>query len=526
MKFDRVLLFLCLSTCVAVSAQQNEHAEEIDLEALSQAPMVDGFVSIYNEQCAVCHGEDLFGAAQGTPLIGIDFRQGDSVEEIAKSIADGFPNNGMPAWSATMGRNQIWNLALYVAEQRAGTSILDTRADIPLAIPEGVVESERNPFRVETVIAGLDPLPFSIAPLPDGRILLSEKLRGLSIVSKDGKQSALISGTPRTYDDTRTAWGQLAGVGWMLDVAIHPDYEENGWVYLHFGDRCSDCNEVSRQSGQPVSMNKLVRGRIKDGSWIDEETIWQADIESYTAQSDLTAGGRISFDGDGHVFISVGMKGSHEHVGIQDLSLPYGKIYRVHDDGRAPSDNPFVDVPGALKTIWSYGHRSPQGLEFSHATSRLWSTEMGPRGGDELNLILPGRNYGWPLYTKGVNYDGRPVDYRGELGIDLTPEEVEPPVVDMTPSPAISSFVFYRGPDFPNWNNNIIAGTLRATDLLRMEIVDNKVVHTETLLRDLARFRDVETGPDGELYVLLEHATGGRIIRLLPVASAKTAERR
>ena len=135
-------------------------------------------------------------------------------------------------------------------------------------------------------------------------------------------------------DDASKFFGQLMGVGWMLDVAIHPDFEENGWIYLQFGDRCSDCNLISRESGKPVSMNKLIRGRIRDGKWTDEETIWQADIESYTAQGDISAGGRIAFDEQGHIFISVGMKGTHDYMGIQDLALPFGKIHRVHDDGR------------------------------------------------------------------------------------------------------------------------------------------------------------------------------------------------
>jgi glucose/arabinose dehydrogenase len=141
---------------------------------------------------------------------------------------------------------------------------------------------------------------------------------------------------------------------------------------------------------------------------------------------------------------------------------------------------------------------------------------MGPRGGDELNRLLPGGNYGWPVFTTGVNYDGRPVDVAEKLGIELDRSDAEFPVVDMTPSPAISSFIFYDGPEFPEWKNNIIIGTLRATDLMRMEVVDDKVVHTEKLLEDLARFRDIEMGPNGELYILLEHATGGQIIRLVP----------
>lgn len=517
--YKRILISLSLLTCLTAIAQNANFLSEAQLERLSQLPLSDPFIQVFNKQCAVCHGEDLLGAAQGTPLIGIALRYGDSIEAITKSIADGFPESGMPAWSATLEADWIHNLALYVSEQRAGTTIVDKRANIPLAPLEGVVMSELHPFRIETIASGLDPLPFSIAPMPDGRILLTEKLRGLSIISSDGEQSTLITGTPKVYDDTRIGFGQLMGVGWMFDVAIHPDFEENGWIYLHYGDRCSDCNEISRQSGKPVSMNKLIRGRIKNARWVDEETIWQADIETYSTQSDISAGGRISFDPAGYVFMSVGMKGSHDYVGIQDLSLPYGKIHRIHDDGRIPSGNPFVNVPGALKSIWSYGHRSTQGLEFNHTTGQLWCSEMGPRGGDELNRVLPGRNYGWPLYTNGVNYDGRPIDYWDELGIELKPEDVEQPILDMTPSPAISSFVFYQGAGFPNWNNNIIVGMLRATDLMRMEVKDNQVTHTETLLEDLARFRDIETGPGGELYVLLEHATGARIIRLVPAAS-------
>ncbi len=138
------------------------------------------------------------------------------------------------------------------------------------------------------------------------------------------------------------------GIGWLLDVALHPNYEENGWIYLSFGDRCSNCNETFRN--KDVSMNKLVRGRIKDGAWIDEETIWKANVGTYTPTPDMSAGGRICFDDEGHVFLSVGFKGVTNFWGIQDLSLPYGKIHRVHDDGSIPEDNPFVDVPDALKS--------------------------------------------------------------------------------------------------------------------------------------------------------------------------------
>ncbi|MDH4022137.1 MAG: PQQ-dependent sugar dehydrogenase, partial [Gammaproteobacteria bacterium] len=416
------LLLTALTMPAPEVAAQGFDPGKVDWEALSKIPMRDLFIKQFNDQCAVCHGENLRGAPLGTPLVGVELRHGDTVREIARSIASGFPDRNMPAWSETLSESQIWNLALYVAEQRQGTTILDKKANIPVTIPPGTVHSERHDFRIETVATGLDPMPFSIAPLPDGRILLSERMRGLSIIARDGSKSAPVRGTPPVYTDSGEFLGQVQGVGWMLDVAIHPHYRDNGWIYLHHTDRCSDCNELSRRAQRPVSMNRLVRGRIRDGDWIDQEIIWQADITTYTDTSDLAAGGRISFDNQGHVYISVGMKGALDFIGVQDLGLPYGKIHRVHDDGRIPADNPFIGRAGALKSIWTYGHRSVQGLEFNPQTGEMWSTEMGPRGGDELNRLLPGRNYGWPIFTSGVNYDGRPINVAKALGITLEPQ--------------------------------------------------------------------------------------------------------
>jgi glucose/arabinose dehydrogenase len=501
-------------------AAQGFDPSKVDWEALSKIPMRDSFIKKFNDNCASCHGEDLSGTSLGPALVGRDLTVGDDVEKIAAAIAAGSPQAGMPAWAETMNESQIWNLALYIAEQRQGTTILDKRADIPLVVPDGVLQGEQHAFRLETVATGLDPLPFSIAPLPDGRILLAERMRGLRIISADGQKSDYIAGTPAVYDDSGIFLGQIQGLGWMLEVALHPDYQENGWIYIHHTDRCSDCNELSRKGDQPVSMNRVVRGRIKDGKWVDQEIIWQAPVETYTNTSDLAAGGRLTFDDKGYVYFSVGMKDTLDFLGIQDLGLPYGKIHRVHDDGRVPQDNPFVDTPGAMPSIWSYGHRSVQGLEFNALTGEMWSTEMGPRGGDELNRLVKGGNYGWPVFTKGVNYDGRPVNVAEKMGLELAEEDARFPVVDWTPAVAISSFVFYDRSDFPAWRGNIIAGTLRATDLLRLEVVDGQVVHTEMLIENLVRFRDIEFGPDGALYLLLENAAGSQIIRMVPAEAA------
>lgn len=489
---------------------------KVDWAALSKIPMKDLFIRKFNEQCGSCHGEDLRGTSLGPALVGRDLLHGATVPELEKSIATGFPAAGMPAWGETLKDAEIHNLALYVAEQRQGTTILDKRATIPVALPAGTVHTERADFRVETVATGLDPMPFAIAPLPDGTILVSERMRGLRLIGRDGSLSPYVRGTPPVYADSTEFLGQVMGLGWLLDVAPDPDYRKNGWIYLHHTDRCTGCTELSKKTGRPVSMNRIIRGRIRDGEWVDQQVLWQADPATYTDTSDLAAGGRLAFDGRGHLFFSVGMKAALDFMGIQDLGTPYGKIHRIMTDGRIPADNPFVGRAGAVPSIWTYGHRSPQGLEWNPRTREAWSTEMGPRGGDELNRLKPGGNYGWPVFTNGVNYDGRPVDVAKSLGITLDRKDAEFPVLDMTPAQAMSGFVFYEGRDFPRWRGNIILGTLRATDLLRLEIRDNQVVHQEMLLENVARVRDVAVGPKGQLYVLLENAAGSVVVRLVP----------
>jgi glucose/arabinose dehydrogenase len=480
---------------------------------------VEAFFLVYRENCAVCHGDNLEGAPQGTALAGIDLKYGDSVDEIKRSIANGYPATGMPAWTHIMNEGQLSSLAMLIAEKRLNFDMDDIMVGTKITIPVETIESELHNFRIEVFAADLDPLPFSIAPMPDGGFLLTEKRRGLSVISPEGVQSALIEGAPKAYNDGVLAGALEAGLGWHLDVELHPDYATNGWVYLHYGDR---------RKGRllPISMNRLDRARIREGKWVDAETIWRADPATYTSAPDIGAGGRIAFDDQGHVFISVGMQDGN-YRGIQDLNMPYGKIHRINDDGSVPPDNPFVattaDSGEAVavpifqrQTIWTYGHRSPQGLEFNHQTGELWGSEMGPRGGDEVNLLLPGRNYGWPLTSKGVDYDGTPVEYGKILGIEFDLKDIEQPVVDFSPAPAISSFAFYRGNAFPMWQKNIIIGSLMAAELYRIVIENNRLVHKETLIKNLARIRDVEVGYDGLIYLLLEDKAGAKIVRLVP----------
>jgi len=498
---------------------------------LSSDP-VDPFVANYEEHCATCHGVELDGVSgMGPSLLKDETNRRQSVAELSKIIAAGSASSGasataMPAFQDVLAPQDIRGLAIYVAERRVDRLFTDFKVDAPVTIPTGTVTTDTHAFRVEVVTDKLDPLPFSLQPLPDGRILVTEKQYGIRVVEPDGQVSALVEGTPEAYDDSFElilVWGH----GWLLDIALHPDYENNGWIYLHHTQRCDSCWIV------PRSFNRVVRGRLRDGRWVDEEVIWDPGPDYYSFVPDVGAGGRLAFDDKGYLYISVGIKGSSNFDGVQDLTTPIGKIHRVHDDGRVPWDNPFNGKTvanassddensasaSAYPTTWSYGHRSPQGLEYNFRTGTLWSTEMGPRGGDELNLILPGRNYGWPLYSMGLDYDGTEIEYAKWLDIQFDLNDIEQPVVDFTPAPAVSSFLFYEGNQFPHWRGNALVTSLKGSELYRVELDhDNRLVSYEVLLRHLARIRDIETGPDGNIYLLLEHADGGQILRLVPAA--------
>ena len=487
--------------------------------AFAQAEAYSGIINsrvLFQENCAVCHGENLEGAPQGTPLRG-ELRHGDSMADVIASISNGYEASGMPTWQNTFSTAQIRGIAMYILETRANLDYVTSNFDMPLSIPDGGFESELHDFRLETVIDGLDPLPFSIEPLPDGRLLLTEKTKGVRIIGPDGEQSGYIRGTPQAHDDIYRMDTRLdieRGQGWLFDIVLHPNYEENGWIYLHFGDRCNDCNDLSRRSGRAVAMNKLVRGKIEDGEWIEQETIWQADMEHYNTSGGVGAGCRVAFDDAGHVYFSVGSRGPSG--GIQDLSMPWGKIHRVNDDGSIPEDNPFADREDVYRSIYTYGHRSPQGLEFDTSNGELWGSEHGPRGGDEVNRLLPGRNYGWPLYSLGLNYDGTPVEWGRDRGITFELSDIEQPVVDLTPSIAVSSFIITTSEQFPEWKGDFLVGSLKARSLFRIDIEDNRFVHRETLFEGIGRIRDIEQGYNGDLYLLLEHGSGGQIVRLVP----------
>lgn len=468
----------------------------------------------WNQHCASCHGPTLTGTSLGPALVDGDLQHGDTVPEFIKVIAGGIPNTTMTAWDDELSPELIKGLALYISERRQNyPAISDSYEAEPKESRD--VQSIHHDFRLER-FASLESRPYSIAYMPNGNILVAEKTRGLSLVDPQGTQSPLIIDTPPVWETLLSVEGAWLNYGIVLDVELHPEFEENGWIYLSHTDRCQwSCGWLV-----PATMVRVVRGRIRDGQWVDQETIWSVHKDHYTPVPDGVAAGRLAFDGRGHLYISIGGKNTYDK--LHQLDTPFGKIHRVREDGTVPRDNPFWiaedERPEAstIHTVWSYGHRTGQGLDSHPESGAIWNTEMGPRGGDEINQILPGENYGWPLYTNGLDYNGEEVSIGKDLGLDFPIEETILPIVDFTPAPAISNFTFHDGSQFPSWNNDLLVGSLKAVSLYRLRIENGTLIEQEQLIDDFGRIRDVEMGDDGLVYVALEHYGAGSLWRLVP----------
>ena len=439
---------------------------------------------IYSEMCASCHGIKLEGGSTPSLLVTDTIQTTDELS-LVRTILDGQVEKGMPPFRGALDKAEARALVVYLREAHAKARHQPARA---VEHDATLYQSREHQFRIETVIGGLNE-PWSICWLPDGRILVTEKPGYLRIINDGELDPKPIAGTPDVFS---------GGQGGLLEIAPHPEYAKNGWLYLAYSDPVKD------SLGRVASMTKIVRGRIRDHRWVEEQAIWQAPPETYL-RGRVHFGCRIAFDQDNYLFFTHGDRGRQNMA--QDLALPNGKIYRLHDDGRIPKDNPFVNHPDALPAIWSYGHRNQQGLTFEPNTGQLWSTEHGPRGGDELNLIRRARNYGWPVITYGINYNGTPIT-------ELTVKDgLEQPVVYWTPSPAVCGIDFYTGTQFPAWSGNLFVTALAGQHLRRVVIANGKVTEQEVLLQDIGRVRDVATGPAGALYLLLNRP--GKIIRLL-----------
>jgi len=471
--------------------------------------------TLYTEVCAGCHGSDL-GGGRAPSLFDDQWVHGADDESIAKNIHEGFPAAGMIPFKDVLTDQQIWQLVAYIRTQAA-----DLKGK-PQYVPDPtdqVIKSEKQTFKIEVVTKGLE-TPWALAFLPDGRLLVTERPGRLRIIENGKLLPEGVKGLPKVWEKQD---------GGLFDVEVHPQYATNGWIYLSYSETlpgyvpppapATPPADAQAPGGRgrggppdPPSMTVIVRGKInKNNEWVEEKILFRAPPEIYSS-SNAHYGSRFIFDKENHLFFSIGEK--QQMMDAQDLSKPTGKIHRVNDDGSIPKDNPFVGRAGALPSIWSYGHRNPQGLAWDPVSGKLWESEHGPQGGDEINIIQPGHNYGWGVITNGI-----------QPGITKRAQEgMEQPIVYFTPSIAPSGIAFYTGTRYPGWKNNLFVTGLGGQQLRRLEISGDTVTHQEVVFNQFGRVHDVIVGPDGYLYTTLQlpgrslsESTAGMVVRLIPI---------
>jgi glucose/arabinose dehydrogenase len=377
----------------------------------------------------------------------------------------------------------------------------------------GLVKTALHDFKVETVVTGLVH-PFAMAFTPDGDLLVTERPGRLRIVRKGVLVAEPVSGLPEVLflghggmpQDGREQPG-------LRDVVLHPQFATNRLVYLSY---------VKPGSGGLGNI-AVARGRFAKDRLADVTEIFHADAPGNGSDRSSQWGGRLAFDRRGYLFITVGDRqwpsaGDLTAHPAQDLTKHNGKVVRLHDDGRVPEDNPFLGRPGVRPEIWTYGHRNAQGLAVHPETGELWLDEHGPQGGDELNLIRPGLNYGWPVIGFGVNYRTGLAIHAGTLK-----EGIEPPRYVWVPSIGVTGMLFYTANRFAGWKGDMIVAGLSGQRLVRLRLDGQKVIAEETLVSGLGRLRDVQQSPDGLIYVAVDGDARGfdgaptPIIRLVPV---------
>lgn len=435
----------------------------------------------YAENCQSCHGTTLAGG-RGPSLFAQSLLSSHSDDALRQVVKTGVANSEMPSFAGNLGDDDISQVIAYLRIR--GGQLAANPPFVPN--PAGqVIHSQKQNFRIEVVASGLD-TPWGAAFLPDGRMLVTERSGALRVIDHGKLLPGAVKGTPKVF---------VRQDGGLLDVAAH-----EGWIYLSYTEVEPGITPApgsdTAPNPAPPTMTVLVRGHVRDNQWVDSHELFRAPNSLYTTTSDHY-GSRFLFDGKGHLFFSIGDR--HNMVNAQSLATPLGKVHRINGDGSIPADNPFVNVPEAVPSIWSLGHRNPEGLAFNPVTGDLWESEHGPAGGDEINVIDKGHNYGWGLASMGL-----------EPGIfQQSAPNTDPPITFYTPAIAPSGITFYGGDKYPGWKNDLFVAALAGQELLRLETKGRQILRQEALFKEFGRVRDVIVGPDGLLYVLLQNPTGG-----------------
>jgi len=342
-------------------------------------------------------------------------------------------------------------------------------------------------YRFETVVQGIS-VPWGMVWLPDGDMLVTDR-RGQLYRVHDGQPGEPIAGLPEV---------RASGQGGLMDIELHPDYKNNGWIYLTYS---------SKQGEGGGANTALMRARLQANELVDSEVLYKAEPNTRKGQH---FGSRIEFDDAGFLYFSIGDRGARTR-NPQDVTRDGGKIYRLKDDGSIPSDNPFTLRANARQAIYSYGHRNPQGMAKNPASGQIWVHEHGPRGGDEINVIRKGANYGWPILSYGVNYSGSSFAEGTERA------GMQSPAWYWVPSIAPSGMLFVTSDRYPEWQGHILVGSLKFAYVVLCRVDGDKVTSTEILFKGIGRVRNIRQGPDGYVYVATE---GSGIKRIRPAAGS------
>jgi len=439
--------------------------------------------ALYQQHCAQCHGADLNGG-NATSLVDGIWQFGAEDGYIYRNIKFGISHLGMPSYEKTLSDTEIGAILKYIrgSEKNAG-------AERPSIVKE--LETMDYFMNVEVFADKLE-IPWAIDFIDASTALITERPGRLRVVKNGALQKEAVRNTPEVLHE---------GQGGLLDVAVDPDYSQNGWIYLAYSHALSNVAGAER----PPAMTRIVRGKIRDNAWVDQQVLFEAPHETYRTTRHHY-GCRIVFDPWGYLYFAIGERGTDIHA--QDLARPNGKVHRIYKDGTVPADNPWFDAENSMPSLYSLGNRNIQGMAIHPETGQLWATEHGPMGGDELNLIEAGKNYGWPVITYGLNYNGSIVsEYTRKPGY-------EQPVYYWKPSTAVCGLDFYRGDLFKKWKNKLLVGALKYEEVSLLDIEGDRVMHEEVIVKGQGRVRDVSTGPDGAIYVVLNKPDA--VIRLTP----------
>jgi glucose/arabinose dehydrogenase len=396
------------------------------------------------------------------------------------------PEQAMPAFAEALTEKEAADLVNYILRQREEAEN-QPAVEIPRVDGE-VFESKHHKFRVEELTDQLE-IPWALAFLPDGRMLVTDMVGELRVLRDGNLLEEPVSGLPPTPPYVE---------GGLMDVAVPPDYAETGWIYLAYAH--------ALENGQV--MTRVIRGKLDaENRWSGTEAIWEVPEEFYSSAGSHF-GVRILFH-RGYLFLCIGDR--HDRWNAQDLSDPRGKTHRLMPDGNTPADNPFVEDPGAYQTIWTWGHRNPQGLNVDPRTGEIYLVEHGPYGGDEVNRLVAGGNYGWPEVTHGREYSG------AMITPDTERPGMESPLTHWTPSIAPGGSAFAPGgASFPDWRGDLFVSSLVEGNLRRLRFsLEGELLEEEIVVDNLRRTREVAVGPNGFIYVTAERP--GRVLRLVPV---------